>query len=65
MIQKIGGGQPPAELPTDDSNDLPLLWALLNSCWALDPIERPSINNIHGWITSNNAKILSALQAAS
>jgi hypothetical protein len=63
MLKKIHGGYPPAELP-EDPGDISLLWSLLNSCWALEPLNRPKIEDIHAWLWYNNAKILLALQDA-
>ncbi|PVG01099.1 kinase-like protein [Serendipita vermifera] len=62
ILQAIGQGHPPAELPTDEEDNLLPLWSLLDSCWTLDPAWRPHINDIEVRFQLDREKILSGLQ---
>ncbi|PVG01091.1 kinase-like protein [Serendipita vermifera] len=65
IMKRIGEGVRPAELPSDDSGDLALLWSLLNSCWAHYPIQRPEVDDVQAWFQLNRGRVLSGLQAIS
>jgi hypothetical protein len=65
IYQAINSGRLPAEFPADDEDedgDASLLWNLLGSCWAIDPKERPTIDQVCTQFESTSERILNALE---